>query len=136
MLHSKLSDNKGEIDLAVGAGTIPLITDSAGLRTGRESQTDEALQEIPQSPYYEDALGNDALGTCLSVMESGGQLLKEGVPRPCHVCGQGFYQPQVLLEGKSNGLLRFWFPGMSDLGHLSVQPFACDKCGHIQFFKA
>jgi hypothetical protein len=26
-----------------------------------------------------------------SMVQRGGQLLKEGVPRPCRVCGQGFY---------------------------------------------
>lgn len=74
--------------------------------------------------------------TLLRMIECGGQLLKEGVPRPCHICGNGYYQPQVLRQGTNVGILRIWISGgASDIEGLSVQIFVCDKCGHVELFK-
>jgi serine/threonine protein kinase len=80
----------------------------------------------------------------LQIIERGGQLLKEGVPRPCHICGEGFYKSETVF---SNNLppvresdpvgLRFW-PKIS-IGSiaattLNVYPFVCDHCGHVELF--
>ncbi len=70
----------------------------------------------------------------VSLIEHGGQLLHKEVPRPCHVCGYGKYQPESLQQSKSVGGIRIWTTG-SDHVSLSVQAFACDKCGHVEFFK-
>ncbi len=70
----------------------------------------------------------------LSVMQRGGQMLRDGVPRLCHVCGQGNYQPETLLSNNKVGALRLWVGG-SDISSINVQPFACNSCGHITFFK-
>jgi hypothetical protein len=56
----------------------------------------------------------------LTLLGNGGQLLIDGVPRPCRVCGIGQYQiaPQ-----------RSPLPGSPDW-----DIYACDYCDHIQFF--
>jgi serine/threonine protein kinase len=69
----------------------------------------------------------------VSLIEHGGQLLQKEVPRPCHVCGYGEYQPESLQQNKSVGSVRIWMG--SDTVNLTVQTFACNKCGHIEFFK-
>ena len=71
----------------------------------------------------------------LNLIEQGGQLLNDGVPRPCHVCGYGEYRPEVLQQDQAIGAMRLW-PSSSTPISLSIKPFTCDKCGHIQLFKA
>jgi hypothetical protein len=71
----------------------------------------------------------------LAAIARGGQLLTPGVPRPCHVCGIGFYQSESLQQDKSLGNIRLWTGG-SDYVNLSIQTFTCDSCGHVEFFKA
>jgi hypothetical protein len=70
----------------------------------------------------------------VSVIEQGGQLLHDGVPRPCHVCGSGEYRPERFQSDKSVGKLRIWTGGSDTVG-LDVRTFACDRRGHVQFFK-
>lgn len=70
----------------------------------------------------------------VSLIHQGGQLLQIDVPRPCHVCGCGEYQPESLQQNKRVGNLRIWTGG-SDTVQLTVQMFTCDKCGHVEFFK-
>ena len=79
----------------------------------------------------------------LSVMRRGGQMLREGTPRPCRVCGQGFYQPggsgtagQVLALPVGSVTV----PGASSAswrhdGALYAQLFVCDYCGNVELFK-
>ena len=64
----------------------------------------------------------------LKIMEAGGQLLDEGIPRPCRVCGKGSYQ-----RAADSRLLRFWIGG-SDTQHMAVQTYMCDACHHVDFF--
>jgi serine/threonine protein kinase len=75
---------------------------------------------------------DDALG----IIKRGGQLQREGVPRPCHVCGKGFYQPVSLRENSQHRPvgLRFWVIGTGDSGTLPARPLACDYCGHVELF--
>lgn len=74
--------------------------------------------------------------TLLRMIECGGQLLKEGVPRPCHICGNGYYRPHVLPQGTNAGILRIWISGgASDIESLSVQIFVCDYCRHVELFR-
>jgi serine/threonine protein kinase len=72
----------------------------------------------------------------LGIIERGGQLLRPGVPRPCRVCGKGFYQAVVLRENPKNGplSLRFWVIGTSDISSVPARPLACDYCGHVELF--
>lgn len=77
------------------------------------------------------------VNTHLAIIEAGGQLLNDGVPRPCHVCGLGKYQPETSPPNNSWNI-RLWPAGTStptDTSLLTVRPFACDHCGHIEFFK-
>jgi serine/threonine protein kinase len=69
-------------------------------------------------------------------LDQGGQLLTHGVPRPCHVCGVGFYQFRLLpnnLPDKPIGL-RLWAVGTGESQMWSVHPWACDNCGHVALF--
>jgi len=59
----------------------------------------------------------------LSLLGNGGQLLGDGLPRPCRICGVGYYQ---IAPG------RFPLPGGSR--HDDCDVYACDYCDHIQFF--
>lgn len=73
----------------------------------------------------------------VSAIEHGGQLLGEGVPRRCRICGLGHYQQIQVRAGDPTGLIRLWHTsgGATDITHLPVRSFVCDSCGHIQFFK-
>jgi serine/threonine protein kinase len=74
------------------------------------------------------------VNTHLAIVKTGGQLLNDGVPRPCHVCGLGEYKP----ERSNTWNIRLWPAGTSvanDTTLLAVRPFACSNCGHVQFFK-
>lgn len=74
--------------------------------------------------------------TILRALELGGQLLSEDVPRPCHVCGNGFYRPPELRKHTSTAGIQLWMSGGgTDIEVLGVQVFCCDKCGHVQFFQ-
>jgi serine/threonine protein kinase len=63
-------------------------------------------------------------------LDRDGQLLEEPVPRPCHVCGVGEYR--VRARGPRGGGLRIWTANQTL--SLPVDAYACDNCGHIQFF--
>jgi serine/threonine protein kinase len=72
----------------------------------------------------------------LSALERGGQLLSAEVPRPCRVCGVGFYQPEKfqyrLPDAPMN--LRLWATNVPENVLWSINPFACDYCGHVAMF--
>ena len=70
----------------------------------------------------------------LGVMQRGGQMLRDGVPRPCRICGQGFYQPSGMLGlpiSVSAGHPGSW----RHEGALYAQFLTCDYCGNIELFK-
>lgn len=68
----------------------------------------------------------------LSIMSRGGQSLAEGVPRPCHVCGRGYYHAGELRRGVTGRPV----VGLSMAGYpISFEIFLCDVCGHTELFK-
>jgi len=69
----------------------------------------------------------------LEVIGRRGQLLFADVPRPCHVCGFGFYRPEALRQNMVSSL-QFWVTG-SERANLNVSLFICDKCGHVELFR-
>lgn len=82
---------------------------------------------------------------CLAVIRHGGQMLAANVPRPCRVCGKGFYRPPGDTWGSPNQVVSILFGGVVEPGLPSgyrqegaiyTRPFACDSCGHLQFFRA
>jgi serine/threonine protein kinase len=79
------------------------------------------------------------VSTYISMLERGGQLLHVGIPRPCRVCGHGHYQsngiPSTLRTLPKDGPvgLSIWING-KDQATIPVYPFACDSCGHVEFF--
>jgi serine/threonine protein kinase len=75
--------------------------------------------------------------TMLRIIERGGQLLwAPYVPRPCHVCGNGHYEPQMLAHNTPLGSIRLWLSGTaSGTDSLPVRILVCSNCGHVEFFK-
>jgi serine/threonine protein kinase len=79
------------------------------------------------------------VSTYIQILERGGQLLHRGIIRPCRVCGVGYYehigyeQTRPISSDKTTGL-RLWAIGTSTNTMLTVYPFICDKCGHVEFF--
>jgi serine/threonine protein kinase len=68
----------------------------------------------------------------VSTIKHGGQLLHDGMPRPCHVCGYGEYRPEVF--GDDNAVkVQFWKGQTINLR--TVRLFVCDRCGHVAFFR-
>jgi serine/threonine protein kinase len=84
-------------------------------------------------------------GKILQVMERGAQLLLDGIPRPCHVCGDGYYQAEQWMSGNENPTTSFPLKRVvtGQFGRTEVENasgikatmFCCDKCGNVQFFK-
>jgi serine/threonine protein kinase len=80
----------------------------------------------------------------LSVIRRGGQMLSDDVPRPCRVCGQGFYRPSGETGAATNQVVGLpsgsvSVPGsaISSWRHeraLFVRPLACTVCKHVEFF--
>jgi serine/threonine protein kinase len=74
----------------------------------------------------------------LNVMRRGGQMLRDGVPRPCRVCGQGFYRPSPGVAGQALGLplhARMEGGGWRHEGAFYASPYICDSCGNVELFK-
>jgi serine/threonine protein kinase len=71
------------------------------------------------------------------VLKQGGQLINDGVPRPCRVCGFGEYRPDTFGASTPIGM-RFWL-GQGSVPQTTtmkeVRLFVCDKCGHMQLFR-
>jgi hypothetical protein len=68
----------------------------------------------------------------LAVLERGGQLLTDGVPRPCPICGKGLYR-KMLLDANVAGkpVVNLSLAGKP----VEVSIFTCDVCHHVQFFR-
>ena len=74
--------------------------------------------------------------TYLEVIKQRGQLLNDGIPRPCHVCGLGHYARQAHDKNDPVYQLRIWNSGgANDISTFHTELFTCDKCGHIEFFR-
>jgi hypothetical protein len=74
--------------------------------------------------------------TNLEIIKQGGQLLQDGIPRICHVCGVGRYVRQAFDQGNPAYNLRLWNSGgATDISTLGVEVWECGTCRHIQFFR-
>ena len=71
----------------------------------------------------------------VSLLEDGGQLLQREVPRPCHVCGHGEYQPESFSNSRDviPVNVQFWVGQEINLKRLEV--YTCNSCGHIALFR-
>lgn len=73
----------------------------------------------------------------VSLIEQGGQLLQKDIPRPCHVCGAGTYQEELLQQDNPVLSLRFWhLPHGANTSNMTVRVFTCSSCGHTALFKS
>jgi serine/threonine protein kinase len=84
-------------------------------------------------------------GKIAQITSNGAQLLNDGIPRPCRVCGDGEYLPEQPMDGQplptsSLSFTRIVTTGMHTTGQpakgMRVEAFVCNKCRHVQFFKA
>jgi hypothetical protein len=74
--------------------------------------------------------------TNLASIKQGGQLLNDGIPRVCHVCGVGRYARQTLTKDTPTYKLRLWNSGgATNISLIDVEVFECGTCHHIQFFR-
>ena len=63
------------------------------------------------------------VGQYTEMLERGGQLLDDGIPRPCRICGIGTYRIEphgITLIEKHPGL--------------TAKVYTCDHCGNVQLF--
>lgn len=97
-------------------------------------------------PREKDCLSS-ALGllpivrTLAYMAERDRQIWRDGIPRPCRICGIGSYEPQYKQEGEPSAsmavaLNRFVNNVDQHIAVLRMKPFICDRCGHVQLFKA
>jgi serine/threonine protein kinase len=75
----------------------------------------------------------------VQVAEQGGQVLRKDVPRPCRICGDGFYVPQTDVSNNVPPIrsgdavsVGMWVGGQQTT--MKVYPFVCSYCGHLEFF--
>jgi serine/threonine protein kinase len=72
------------------------------------------------------------LDESLAILDRGGQLLSDGVPRPCRVCGKGHYRLESLPPGTAGASkVNLSMAGMP----IVVRLFICDNCGHVELFR-
>jgi len=77
------------------------------------------------------------VNTNLEGIKQGGQLLNDGIPRICHVCGVGRYGRQILTKDTPAYNLRLWNSGgATDISTVTVEMWECGTCRHIEFFRA
>ncbi len=76
--------------------------------------------------------------TNLEQIRRGGQLLNDGIPRLCRVCGVGHYVHQTSASNQTADRLYLNLSG----GHgtvaalsMTVDVWTCDTCQHVQFFQ-
>jgi serine/threonine protein kinase len=72
----------------------------------------------------------------VSLIGQGGQLLQKEVPRPCHVCGAGIYEPELMQQDNPVLGLRLWHtPHGANTSTMMVRVYTCSSCGHTEVFK-
>jgi serine/threonine protein kinase len=75
----------------------------------------------------------------IAILQRGGQLIANEVPRPCRVCGKGIYRRGGLGANQPDAIyLRAYKLARQSYDIdtiISVRPFTCDACGHVEFFK-
>jgi hypothetical protein len=74
--------------------------------------------------------------TNLESIKQGGQLLNDGIPRICRVCGVGRYSRQTIKDTPTYKLRLWNSGGATDISLIDVEVWECGKCHHIQFFRA
>jgi serine/threonine protein kinase len=75
------------------------------------------------------------VGAYLEMMRRGGNIQRNDVPRPCKVCGVGYYLP--VRDGGSVAWALHQRVNNVDqhIGVLHMSPFECTRCGNVQVFK-
>jgi serine/threonine protein kinase len=97
-----------------------------------KSILDKCIVEEPQQCLSSAKELLDLIDENLPIIELGGQLLEDGIRRPCHVCGRGEYQ-RVQLDANVVGrpLVNLSMAGKP----IEVAVFACDWCHHVELFR-
>ncbi len=71
----------------------------------------------------------------VSLIEQGGQLLQREVPRPCHVCGHGEYEPESFGNNKDVIPVKVQFWKDQEINLRKLEVYTCNSCGHVALFK-
>jgi serine/threonine protein kinase len=74
----------------------------------------------------------------LGILNRNGQPLGPSIPRPCRICGKGQYRSDHAPSHKPQPTLTLKIdrnPTGSDYTLMHLQPFICDYCFNVQFFK-
>ena len=71
----------------------------------------------------------------VSMLENGGQLLQREVPRPCHVCGHGEYQPESFANSKDVVPVNVQFWAGQEINLKRLEVYTCNSCGHVALFR-
>ena len=71
----------------------------------------------------------------VSLIEQGGQLLQREVPRPCHVCGHGEYEPESFGNNKDVIPVKVQFWKDQEINLRKLEVYTCSSCGHVALFK-
>lgn len=78
------------------------------------------------------------LRTLSQVMELGGEVLNNNILRLCRVCRLGHYHAVGQIPGTKATLPMYVYRNdgsSSQTAAFSTRAFACDRCGHVDFFK-
>jgi serine/threonine protein kinase len=105
---------------------------------------DKCIVEDPKKCLRSAGELVNAIDEHLGLMRRGGQALSVGVPRPCRICGKGFYKASGDTWGSPDRVLSV-HSGSSNVhgqgprswrqeGVLYLRPLACDICRHIELF--
>lgn len=102
---------------------------------------DKCIVEEPSNclPSAKELL--NLLDEVLGVIGRGGQPLTDGIPRPCRVCGKGFYHSEDENSSKRGLTVHHQLQRIANsreefISIIRFQPLVCDVCGHTEFFKA
>jgi serine/threonine protein kinase len=77
-----------------------------------------------------------AIDEAIGILSRGGQLLSDGIPRPCRFCGKGYYRPGNPASNLDREIkLRTW-RGQKPVPLAPLRMFTCDTCGHVEMFVA
>jgi serine/threonine protein kinase len=91
----------------------------------------------------EDCLGSAqdlllVVGALSEIVQRGGRILRDGVPMRCRVCQVGnYYRAQRIPDSSVSLAVNRLVNGVyQHINVLRMSPFICDRCGHVQVFKA
>lgn len=75
------------------------------------------------------------VGGLSEIVQRGGQLTDDDIPRPCRVCGKGFYRPEESGSSPASIGTQITNPTGQHVGSIWFKLLTCDFCRHVQLFR-